>query len=184
MTVYGGAAGLANISNISVNYLGTSNITITREDSDGNTSSLQAQIWYSDYQYTLPQNYDFIEFIPTTPTSGNITPFGQTPVKPMLNLTTDNTGGRNMSWYFLMDDVANLSCVNLTASNVANNKSAGNQLVNGTWYEYADNVGPDHNFGLWFWADYNCNFTTWKMWQPNFYFRGCCEDCICSEEYP
>ncbi len=184
LAVYGGSQGMFNITNLSINYLGTSNITITRLDSDASTSNLSAEIYYSDYDYTLPQNYDYLEFIPSTPTSENVTPYGQTPVKPILNITTLNTGGRNMSWYFLLDDNVNLSCVNLTASNVANDKDTGNLLINGTWYRYENDIGPGNNFGLWMWADYTCNFTTWKMWQPNFYFRGCAEDSVCSEEYP
>ena len=38
------------------------------------------------------------------------------------------------------------------------------------------------NENLWMWADYDCNYTTWNLWEPEFSFRNCCEDCICSEE--
>ena len=42
--------------------------------------------------------------------------------------------------------------------------------------EYLDNIG------LWMWADYECNYTTWKLWEPELSFRNCCVDCICSED--
>ena len=36
--------------------------------------------------------------------------------------------------------------------------------------------------GLWMWADYSCNATSWNLWEPEFLFRNCCVDCICSED--
>ena len=172
--------GLLNITNMSIGFLGTSNISFWRNDTDGNSSSIIANIFYSNYEFSLPTNIDFLEFIPSKPTSTNVTPFGQTPLRPILNITTKNTGGSNMSWSFLTNNTAILTCVNLTISNTIN-KTDG-FLQNGSWFEYANNVEPEHNFGLWMWADYGCNFTTWKLWEPGFFFRGCAEGSICSEE--
>ena len=172
--------GLFNITNMSIGFLGTSNISFWRNDTDGNSSSIIANIFYSDYEFSLPTNIDFLEFIPSKPTSSNVTPFGQTPSRPILNITTKNTGGKNMSWSFFTNNTALLTCVNLTVSNTST-KSNG-IIQNDTWFDYANNVGPETNFGIWMWADYSCNFTTWKLWEPGFYFRGCAEESICSEE--
>jgi hypothetical protein len=38
------------------------------------------------------------------------------------------------------------------------------------------------NTKLWMWADYNCSYSTWRLWQPDLYFKYCCQDCICSED--
>ena len=38
------------------------------------------------------------------------------------------------------------------------------------------------NTDVWMWSDYNCSFSTWNLFNPYFYFRQCCEGCICSED--
>ncbi len=61
------------------------------------------------------------------------------------------------------------------------NKSAG-FLLNATWRDYFINSSYLESQGLWMWADYECNFTTWKLWEPDLFFRNCCEECVCSED--
>ncbi len=182
--VYSGAAGLVNLSNLSIDFLGTSSILIYANDSIGKSSSITANVYNSKYAYAFPANVQYIEFIPKTPTEKNVTPHGQTPIKPIINVTMKNTGGRNATWYFMLNDTTNMTCINTTIS-ATSNKTDG-RLLNNSRAEWINltgttNWGPEKNFGLWLFADYGCNFTTWKMWQPHYFFRACCQNCICSE---
>jgi len=108
------SAGALNISNLSIGFLGSSNITFFSNDTDGNSSSIDANIFYSNHEFNFPANIDFLEFIPSTPTSKNVFPFGQTPVRPILNITTLNSGGRNSNFFFYINE--SFSCVNLYIS--------------------------------------------------------------------
>ena len=38
------------------------------------------------------------------------------------------------------------------------------------------------NTDIWMWSDYSCDYSTWHLFDPYFYFRQVCEDCIGSEE--
>jgi len=71
-------------------------------------------------------------------------------------------------------------CVNLTASST-NAKSEG-RMLNESWFTFATNLSQFDTASLWMWADFDCSYAQWYLWNPEFYFRACCYDCICSEE--
>ena len=171
------SAGNVNMTGISINFLGTSVINWTGS-LGSDTDSLNMSIYHSDWDYTIANDYDYIEFIPSTPTSNNVTPYGQTSARGIFNITTENYGGKNMSWYMKVNETD--SCVNLTIGNSSTYSSG--HLDDATWYEFQDNVNYSTNFEIWMWADYDCNETSWDLWNPIYYFRSCCEGCTCSEE--
>ena len=50
------------------------------------------------------------------------------------------------------------------------------------WADFRTDLEYLNNSKLWLWADYSCNYTTWGLYNPDLYLRGCCEGCVCSEE--
>ena len=57
-----------------------------------------------------------------------------------------------------------------------------NLLSNNSWANITTNFGYLNNISFWMWADYECNYTTWKLWEPGLLFRNCCNNCTCSED--
>ena len=105
------------VSNLDVRYVGgnyTLDLLAHQDDYSVNTSR-SIIYYYSDWNYSMPPNTDYVEFIPRRPTSKNVTPFGQTSKYAMLNITGDNFGGKdyNFSMYLNESD----SCVNLSVGN-------------------------------------------------------------------
>jgi len=103
MNVSSEHAGIVEISDIKFFKYGMSNVTITANwygnaTYDASSDSQVALLYYSDWDYEIGNNYDYLEFIPQTPTAENVTPYGQTPSIPILNITTDSTNDKNMSW--------------------------------------------------------------------------------------
>ena len=97
-----------------------------------------------------------------------------------------NLAGQGYLYYYegriLQSNLSDIQgCVNITISNTSN-KSDGALLTDfdtnqNTWnYVYAENDYLE-NFYLWLWADYDCSYTTWQLWEPTYYFKACCEDC-------
>jgi len=141
-------------------------------------STLNITNYYSKWNFNFPRYVNYLEFIPKTSTSKNVTPYGQTSNTPIFNLTTYNYGGKNMNLFIYLNET--FSCVNLTAS-ITLNKSDG-FLLNNTWKDFKTNLTYLNNSKLWLWADYSCNYTYWRLWKPDIKIRGCCSDCVCSEE--
>ena len=173
--------GTIQIEDVAIYYYGGNKThTITARDNDNTTRTrINLTYYYSRWDYDLPQYIDYLEFIPSTPTTKNVTPYGQTAPHPILNITLYNYGGKNANFSMYLNET--YSCVNLTAS-ASNSKSAGTQLTNGTFIELFTNKSFLSYDSIYMWADYECNFTTWRLWEPEFYFRACCTDCLCSEK--
>jgi hypothetical protein len=178
-------AGILNVTDLKYDHLGgSSNVEVTaREITNSTTQAFNITFYYSRWNYSFPPRTNFIEFIPSRPNVSNITPYGQRSNYPILNLTFLGYGGRaqNLSVYMNESFLTGLqSCVNTTMSNTSL-KYNGIQLNNNTWVELIGFNDYLYNGGMWLFADYNCNYTTWKSWKPYFFIRSCCEDCVCSE---
>ncbi|KKK63520.1 hypothetical protein LCGC14_2993450, partial [marine sediment metagenome] len=76
--------------------------------------NLNLTMYFSDYDLDFPKNVQYLEFIPSTPTTQDVVPFGQTPLRPILNLSTLNYGHRNMDLSLLLNET--FSCVDLYTS--------------------------------------------------------------------
>ena len=172
--------GTIQVSDIKFDYFGGNKTYQIKAHNTDYTLNKTLNVTYysSSWEYSLPTYVDYIEFIPRTPTSKNVTPYKQTDSRPMLNITMTGYGGKNMNFSMYQNET--YSCVNLTVS-ATNNKSDGTQMSSATWYELVTDKAYLYNYGLWFWADFGCNYTTWRDWEPDWYFKSCCVDCVCSE---
>ncbi len=133
--------------------------------------------YYSRWDYFfVPRFINWLEFIPSTPTSKNITPSGQTPVIPILNITNYGYGGKNTNLSIYLNET--LSCVNLTMS--LTNKSDG-FIINDSWQNLTG-LTYLQTVNISMWADFGCNYANWYLFDPYLYFRQCCFGCYCGEE--
>lgn len=135
--------------------------------------------FYSRWDFSIvPANINFIEFIPTGPTAKNVTPFGQTSTKSILNLTNLGYGGveTNLSIYLN----STLACVDLTLSTTSN-KTQG-FIINSSWNQIRGNFTYLNYTNISLWADYSCSFGNYTLFQPFIFFRQCPENVdFCSE---
>ena len=139
--------------------------------------TLNLTYYHSRWNYTLPPYIDYLEVIPDTPTTANVQPYGQNTNYPILNFTSLAYGGKTFNFTMLSNET--YSCVNTSYSNTTTNPS--NLLGSSTWQDLKLDVDYLETVGLWMWFDYGCNFTSWNLWEPDWYFRACCDGCICSE---
>jgi hypothetical protein len=176
------ANGTVEISDVRADYLG-GNDTIAVFAWYNGTYTLNSTInlinYYSDYTYNLPRNINYLEFIPRKSTAYNVTPYGQTPLTPFFNLTMTNYGGKNMNLSIKLSNISN--CVNISI-NTNSTRQANYSNLSTTWFNIGTNLAYLNNTKLWLWADYNCNSSSWSLWQPDIYLRGCCIGCVCSED--
>ncbi len=182
ITFYSATKGIIEVDDINFNYAGGNDTIEVRAYSVGGevNESYNITYFYSRWDYTLPQHITYFEVIPRTPTTDNITPFGQTDSRAMLNISMLNYGGRAMNFSVYQNESEKTMCVNMTIS-LDNYKSNGTFIINQTWTNLVINATYQNKTDLWFWFDYNCNYTTWRLWQPDFYFRGCAYNTTCSE---
>ena len=88
-----------------------------------------------------------------------------------FNYTRTSTG--------FTSDIA-LDRINVSTYNTS--ISVPQNILSDSWIDVFTNVSYAESNGLWMWADYSCNFTNWRLWEPAFYFRGCATNAtICSE---
>ena len=133
--------------------------------------------YYSRWDYDwMPEDVEWVYFSPSSPTAKNVTPFGQTDTVPLLNITNYGYGGKNASLSVYVND--SLECVNMTMS-LTNNKDDGS-VVNESWIDLTD-MAYLNTVNISLWSDFDCNYSTWRLFNPYITFRLCCDDCICSE---
>ncbi len=170
-----------NISDLRYDYAGgnyTYNVLVHSVDYLYNiTSTLTYFFSMWDYEFA-PKFVSFIEFVPSSPTSKNVTAFGQTNSTPILNLTNLGYGGRIAELSILINDTE--SCVNITISN--NSLKSTGFILNQTFQEF-QNLSYLQSTDIYLWADYSCSSNqNWTLFNPSFYFRECAVNSICSEE--
>lgn len=176
-------AGRINITDIRLDYLGgNKTYAITLHDSSyTNELIYNVTYFYSGWNYSYPNSIDHLSFYPWSKTAKSVTPFGQNTNTPIYNISSYSNSGRNFTFYGLM--YGNDSCINLTIS-ANSTKAHGTIMTNNTWINLKQYMNSTMTFGAWMWADYFCTDNTWRIWNPDFYFRACCDGCdICSESY-
>ena len=166
---YAGGNFSVNITAHDSNYL----INITRE----------IFFYYSRWDFKFVSNFiSFLEFIPPSPSSKNVTPFGQSSwpnSKPILNITNYGYGGIDADLSIYLNDT--FSCVNLTMS-ITENKTGGS-IINDSWLNLSLSTSYLETTSIYMWADYDCSFNNFTLWQPYLFFRQCAEGVnFCSED--
>ena len=137
-------------------------------------------LWYSRWDYNfVPRFVDYLEFLPGSPTSKNVTPYGQSSNAThgaIFNLTNYGYGGRDANLSIYLNQT--LPCVNLTMS-LNQNKSSG-FLINDSWFNI-QKLSYLETTNFWMWADYDCSYANWTLFNPFISFRQCAENSTCSE---
>jgi len=158
-------------------YYGQGNVTVYARTSDI-TINTTVVMWYSNFNQSLPYKVSYLEFIPRSPTSKNVTPYGQTNLVAIYNLTMLNKGQKNMNISVMVNES---NCVNFTVSST-NNKSQGTLLGSpNQWYTIFSNKEYNNKSRVWMWADYNCT-PGWDVWTPDILFKGCAFNTTCNDE--
>jgi hypothetical protein len=179
--VVGAYASNITIDDVRYDYLGgNKTYTILAHTPDYLINkSLNVTYFYSKWDYNfVPRYVNFLEFIPKSPTSKNISAYGQSNSTPILNITNYGYGGRNTNLSVLISQTN--SCVNLTLS-LSNNKSAG-YILNTSWTNLLGNIPYLNTTNIFMWADFNCSRNNYTVFQPNIYFRMCANNTYCSTE--
>jgi len=77
-----------------------------------------------------------------------------------------------------------LTASNYTVADINTSYNSGDGEIFGVTSAWADvfNFNYQETKEIYMWADYACNQTFWRAWQPDLYIRPCCSSCVCSEE--
>lgn len=144
----------------------------------GVNKTFNVTYYFSQWDYNWkPSGVDFLYFNPSTPTSKNVTAYGQTTTVPLMNLTNYGYGGKNATLSALIN--SSLACVNTTIS-LTSNKSNG--IILNTTFQDLTNLSYLDTVNLSFWADYDCSYSNWYTYTPYLYFRECVEGGVCSTQ--
>ena len=168
------------IDGLIINYLGgNSTVEILAHNLDySKIDFLNITYYYSRWDYEWgPPGVEWLYFPATSYTDTNVQPYGQTSTQPIWNITNYGYGGRNATLSLYLND--SVDCVNTTLS-LDGNKSNGffvnESWVNITTLEYLETAD------IYLWADFECNYSQWVVFQPVYTFRQCANETICSEE--
>ena len=129
---------------------------------------------YSKYNKKLPYSFsNDIIFLPKTNNDKNLTPYGQTLIKPILNLTGKSYGKK---FNFIIKINETISCINLSLFNQSNKSKS--KLLNLTYKYYCNLSLPTDKCNIFMWADMNqCNATIKRFYNPQIIIRSCCDGC-------
>lgn len=176
LTVENSQKGTVNLSVDYRYYGGNKTYTLRGHDTNYNNNvTYNLTFFYSRWDYEYPPYVNFLEWIPGASTKNDVAPFAQLDNVPIFNVTGYNHGGLfNLS----IEVNETYSCVNLSG-NVSNNISQ--EITFGSKINLLkEDIPYLNNFGVWLWADFNCSFTQWNLWEPDIYLHSCCTDCdIC-----
>jgi hypothetical protein len=177
LTFYSAQAGIIQVNDVQLDYVGgNSTINVTaHNDAYTSTRNVSLIVHHSRWNYSFPQNVRSFEFVPQTPSSKQVQPRGQSSSKPFLNITSL---AYSQPFNFSVYVNESYSCVNLTWWN-ASNYSQSIQ-ANGTWKDLL-RLSLGNSSGVWVWADYACNYTTWRAWRPQVSLRACAVGSYCDE---
>jgi len=171
-----GLDGEIDLSALNFTYTGNGNITLTLyNETTGYNDTKVAQVRYSNYNYSLPDNILAISYYPWAIDAKEVDPFGQTVGIPILNITSLN-GVDASDFYFYLNETH--TCVD-TEYSVNGVDYSG--AVSG-WQTVKETIDYEDNFGLWLKVNLSCSYDGYLKWNPSYNFRQCCEDCVCSED--
>ena len=133
---------------------------------------------YSRWDFSfVPQFVNYLEFIPNSPTSVDVSPFGQDNNTAILNITN----------YLYDGNVADLSvylngtfgCISMNIS-TDNNISNSNE-INESWLTLKQDSIYLEPVNIWMWANYSCSgWSNFTLFNPDLYFRQCVDGGLCS----
>lgn len=156
--------------NITVDYNGTANYLISSivDGSDGN--NIEMNVYFSNFTIDYNSNIKSLVFVPDSNSSKNVTPYGQSPTTPAINVT-ENSYSKPMKIGIKWNNTN--SCLILRVSNTS---------------DWSDSITVTNNYktiltfdslyesrGLWFWLDLNdCSA---GIVIPRISYKSCCIGC-------
>ena len=170
-----------NFTDLDIRYLGgNKTYTITAHNNNsGKSLGFDVQYFYSKWTDSLAPHLDYIDFYPSSVSSQNVQPFGQTTTQPILTVEPYNYLSRPFNYSGYLN--GSKGCVDLTLS-TTNSKSAGNILQNVSWVELFNNATAENNVSVWMWADLSCTIGEWYQWAPDWHFKACAKNVdICKD---
>ncbi len=172
------------VDGLNFDFLGSWNYTATaRWDNLSDTRIVQ--IYYSDFNYSIPENVYYYNVLPTTNSSKNISPEGQTINNPFWNFT-NNAYDEKIDIYVKTSEPLE-TCMNSTWTNNSNrsNPLNLNVVLNTSYQKILSNVSINFDnpgatgIGVWNWWDlYSCPS---GLYIPFFNFSSVCSDCYFDE---
>jgi hypothetical protein len=167
--------GTLQINNLNFPYNGSQNITIIAHTPNYSVNDTQfAYVAFSNYSKTLPYTFtDVMILIPTSNSSKNVTPYGQTNTTPFFNITGKNYD-KDFDLGIRLNTTAH-SCFNITVSNTTS-KSDG-FILNTTFRKDLWNMGYLESQGLRYWLDLN-NCPIMILRNITIQTKSCCSSCM------
>lgn len=143
--------------------------------------SSYSQTWYihtrySRFNLTLPRLYKYMDFVPETSNSKNVTPMGQTALIPIHNITALGEGNYSMDIRARLYSGGN-ACLSLYASRTNATAKQFNYTNTSVWYYFSNNTAYNEYIGLWYIADLN-HCSGMYLISPQFYYESKCTDCV------
>jgi len=175
------ANGSLNISELKLDYLGSKNITFFTHHQNDITinSSRVMQVRYSYFNLSLPVNISYWEVFPKNKDENNVSPFGQTNLTPIWNITS-----------FAYDDSFDIyvktnatlnSCLNIEFRNNTNfTLPSGVYLNTSNQKICSDVVNNTGSCGVWNYVSLNnCS----SFYLPWFEFQAICSNCTRTQNW-
>ena len=133
---------------------------------------------YSRWDYSfVPLFVNYLEFIPNSPTSVDVVPYGQNNDKSILNITNYGYDGNVADLSVYLNDT--FGCINLNMS-TDNNISNSNE-INESWLILNEDTLYLEKTDIWMWANYSCSsWNNFTLFNPDLYFRQCVDGGLCS----
>jgi hypothetical protein len=169
--------GVVKIDDVTIRYVGgnqTYNI-LSHNDLYTQNSTFNLTVFHSRWNFSLPRNVLGFEFVPSSPRAKNVSPYGQSATTPILNITNLAYGEKWFNFSVFVNE--SYSCVNLTFANSSNVSTAVQS--NGTWSDIVLGSQYLNSAGIWVFANYDCNYSAWRYWQPNISLRACAFNASC-----
>jgi len=170
-----GNQGNITINDLRIDYNGSAKFNVTGFGG-GVSSTKYLNVSYSRFDKGLPYTFiDTIIFIPKTNSSKNVTPYGQTDLVPIYNITWKNYAV-NASLGIRVTSLP--SCMSFTASNTTS-KTSGNITLSTSFKSIYTNrlLNATNTTQVRLWLDLtNCAYNIWNNISVE--LKSCCMNCM------
>ncbi len=164
--------GNVTLSDLRVSYLGSHNISVVVNDTEGITRTQFIKVVYSKFNISSP--YSYFDFIGLTATGTNFQPYGQTNSKPYYNITL--LGYEQNANFSMRVNMSTPACLTLKYSNSSVDTKIN--MSNTSQHIYG-NISLPNSKGIWFYADTNkCNASTMRMFHHKLCYAMLCLECV------
>ena len=169
ISLYTEQDGTVTISNLSLKFYGSDNITITAEDVNNSYSTSNViSNYFTNYSYELPAGASAISFYPFY-INYWVKPFGQFPSTPVLDITSKIIDGTGDLYFKIVNPS---SCINLKYY-VGSTEGTYSDVTNDTWIQVYSDESDGYNTGIFLEGEYTCSSSFTGYFSPDIYLRSC-----------